>query len=119
MVIMSKNAMRKNLRQSIIKSIGRYLAITLIIALGAGLFVGLLMIGAVKNMTFDGDIADTLGGFLAIIMMPFTYSIANGIMFAMLFWVILKVCCGKIKEIHPVMWVAAALFIARLVTLAI
>ena len=40
---MSKNAMRKNLRQSIIKSIGRYLAITLIIALGAGLFVGLLM----------------------------------------------------------------------------
>ena len=82
-------------------------------------FVGLLMIGAVKNMTFDGDIADTLGGFLAIIMMPFTYSIANGIMFAMLFWVILKVCCGKIKEIHPVMWVAAALFIARLVTLAI
>ncbi|MCI6935675.1 MAG: FtsX-like permease family protein [Clostridiales bacterium] len=40
---MSKNAMRRNLRQSIIKSIGRYLAITMIIALGAGLFVGLLM----------------------------------------------------------------------------
>lgn len=43
MVIMSKNAMRRNLRQSIIKSVGRYLAITMIIALGAGLFVGLLM----------------------------------------------------------------------------
>ncbi|MDY4599518.1 MAG: FtsX-like permease family protein [Candidatus Faecousia sp.] len=40
---MSKNAMRRNLRQSIIKSVGRYLAITMIIALGAGLFVGLLM----------------------------------------------------------------------------
>ena len=35
--------MRKNLRQSIVKSMGRYLAITMIIALGAGLFVGLLM----------------------------------------------------------------------------
>ena len=35
--------MRRNLRQTIIKSIGRYLAITMIIALGAGLFVGLLM----------------------------------------------------------------------------
>lgn len=35
--------MRRNLRQSIIKSMGRYLAITMIIALGAGLFVGLLM----------------------------------------------------------------------------
>ena len=40
---MSRNAMRKNLRQSIVKSFGRYLAITMIIALGAGLFVGLLM----------------------------------------------------------------------------
>ena len=43
MVIMSKNAMRRNLRQSIVKSFGRYMAITMIIALGAGLFVGLLM----------------------------------------------------------------------------
>lgn len=43
MVMMSRNAMRRNLRQSIIKSMGRYLAITMIIALGAGLFVGLLM----------------------------------------------------------------------------
>lgn len=82
-------------------------------------FVGLLMMSSVKNMTFEGDIADNLGGFLAIIMMPFTYSIANGIMFGMLFWVILKVCCGKIKEVHPVMWIAAVLFIARFVTLAL
>lgn len=79
-------------------------------------FVGLLMMGAVTKMNFEGDIADTLGGFLAIIMMPFTYSIANGIMFGMLFWVVLKVCMGKIKEIHPVMWVAAALFILRIIT---
>lgn len=42
-MVMSRNAMRKNLRQSIVKSMGRYLAITMIIALGAGLFVGLLM----------------------------------------------------------------------------
>lgn len=79
-------------------------------------FVGLLMMSAVTKMDFEGDIADSLGGFLAIIMMPFTYSIANGIMFGMLFWVILKVCGGKIKEVHPVMWVAAALFVLRIVT---
>lgn len=41
-MVMKKNAMRRNLRQSIVKSMGRYLAITMIIALGAGLFVGLL-----------------------------------------------------------------------------
>ncbi|MBO7251140.1 MAG: FtsX-like permease family protein [Oscillospiraceae bacterium] len=40
---MKKNAMRKNLRQSIMKSFGRYIAIVMIIALGSALFVGLLM----------------------------------------------------------------------------
>lgn len=79
-------------------------------------FVGLLMMSSITKMNFDGDIADSLGGFLAIIMMPFTYSIANGIMFGMLFWVVLKVCSGKIREIHPVMWVAAALFVLRIAT---
>ena len=42
-MVMRRNAMRKNLRQSILKSFGRYIAIVLIIALGAAMFVGLLM----------------------------------------------------------------------------
>ena len=42
-MVMKKNAMRKNLRQSILRSFGRYIAIVLIIALGSALFVGLLM----------------------------------------------------------------------------
>ena len=42
-MVMKRNAMRKNLRQSILKSLGRYLAIVAIIALGASMFVGLLM----------------------------------------------------------------------------
>lgn len=40
-MVMKKNVMRKNLRQSILKSITRYVAIVAIIALGAGMFVGL------------------------------------------------------------------------------
>lgn len=60
-------------------------------------------------MDFESDITDTVGGFLAIIMMPFAYSIATGIMFGIISWVILKIVTGKIKQIHPVMWVAAAL----------
>ena len=47
-------------------------------------------------------------------MMPFTYSIANGIMFGMLAWVILKVCTGKIKQVHPVMWVCFVLFLLKI-----
>ena len=56
---------------------------------------------------------------MAIVMMPFTYSIANGIMFGIITWVILKVCTGKIRDIHPVMWVSFALFVLRIITLAI
>lgn len=81
------------------------------------IFVGLLMMGSVTKMSFDGDIADTVGGFLAIIMMPFTYSIANGIMFGIIAWVILKVCTGKIKDVHPIMWISFVLFALRITTI--
>ncbi len=77
----------------------------------------MLMMSSVKFMDFDDDIADTVGGFLAVIMMPFTYSIANGIMFAMLAWVVLNVIRGRFKVIQPVMWIAFVLFVFRLFTL--
>ena len=77
------------------------------------------MMSAVTKMSFEGDFADTVGGFLAIVMMPFTYSIANGIMFGMLAWVIIKLITGKVKDISPVMYVAAALFVVRIITLVL
>lgn len=79
--------------------------------------VGMLMMSSVLKMKFEGDIADVLGGFMAIIIMPFTYSIANGIMFGMLTWLILKLVRGKFKDIHPVMYVVGALFVIRIVVL--
>ncbi len=78
----------------------------------AMLYVGLLMLSSIKKVDFDGDAADTIGAFLAIIMMPLTYSIANGIMFGMLAWVILKLVTGKAKDISAVMWVSVILFAA-------
>ena len=76
----------------------------------AMLYVGLLMLSSIKKVDFEGDAADIVGAFLAIIMMPFTYSIANGIMFGMMAWVILKLVSGKAKEISGVMWVSVVLF---------
>ena len=96
-----------------------FLAIPTFATTPAMLFVGLLMMSSVKNMTFEGDIADVISGFIAIVMMPFTYSIANGIMFGILSWVILKTCIGKVKDVHPVMWIASALFILRIVTIVL
>ncbi len=88
-----------------------FLAIPSFATTPAMLFVGLLMFSAIKNMDFDGDVADTIGGFIAAVFMPLTYSIANGIMFGMLSWVILKILTGKIKDVKPVMWVSTALFV--------
>lgn len=94
-----------------------FLAIPSFATTPALVFVGLLMVSNVKNMDFDEDIAGAMGGYLALIMMPFTYSIANGIMFGMLAFVIIRVFQGKANKVHWVMWVAAAIFVLRIITL--
>ena len=94
-----------------------FLAIPTFATSAALLYVGMMMMSSVTKMSFDGDLADSIGGFMAIAMMPMTYSIANGIMFAILTWVIVKVCTGKIKEVSPIMWVIFALFALRILQL--
>ncbi|MBQ3790678.1 MAG: NCS2 family permease [Lachnospiraceae bacterium] len=81
------------------------------------IYVGMLMISSSKNIKFDGEIADVAGAYMAIIMMPLSYSIATGIMFAVLTWVIIKVFEKKAKDVSPVMWVVACLFLLRIITL--
>ena len=83
------------------------------------IYVGMLMFTSALKIKFEGDVADAIGAYMAIIMMPLTYSIANGIMFAIISWVIVKVFTGKAKDISPIMWGVFVLFglrIAALVT---
>ena len=94
-----------------------FLAIPSFATAPALIYVGMLMISSVKKIEFDGDIADVAGAYMALIMMPLAYSIATGIMFAILTWVIIKTVEGKVKEISPVMWVVFVLFALRIVTL--
>lgn len=94
-----------------------FLAIPSFATAPAMIFVGLLMLTSIKNVSFDGDVADTIGAFLAIVVMPFTYSIATGIMFGLISWVVLKILTGKAKDISAVMWVSVALFVLYIITL--
>ncbi len=94
-----------------------FLAIPSFATTPAMIYVGLLMLSAIKNMDFEGDIADVIGGFLAVIMMPFAYSIATGIMFGIVSWVILKVLTGKAKDVSAIMWISFALFAIYIATL--
>lgn len=96
-----------------------FLAIPSFATAPALVIVGFFMASSIKKMEFDGDLADAVGGYLAFLMMPLTYSIANGIMFGVLAWFIIKVCTGQLKKIHPVMYIICALFIIRVITIII
>jgi adenine/guanine/hypoxanthine permease len=78
--------------------------------------VGVLMMGAVTKINFD-DFTEALPAFFAISIMPFSYSIANGIAAALIFYPIVKVCTGKHKQVHPIVYILAVLFILRFILL--
>jgi AGZA family xanthine/uracil permease-like MFS transporter len=76
------------------------------------IMVGFLMMKSVTDIDFT-DPTEGIPAFIAIIMMPFAYSIAEGIVYGVLVYVILKLSTGKIKEISIVTWVLFAIFILR------
>ena len=95
-----------------------FLAIPSFATAPALIYVGMLMVQSIKNVTFEGgDIADSIGAYMAMLMMPLTYSIANGIMFGIMSWVLVKVFAKKAKDISPIVWVIFGLFALRIVAL--
>jgi len=74
------------------------------------ILVGFLMMMQVKEIDFD-KIEVAFPAFLTIILMPFTYSISAGIGAGFVSFVLLKVVLGKARQVHPLMWVVAALFV--------
>lgn len=94
-----------------------FLAIPSFATAPALIYVGMLMFTSVKNIKYDADIADVLGAYLAVLMMPLTYSIANGIMFAIMAWVIVKVFEKKAKDVNPILWISFVLFALRIIAL--
>jgi len=72
--------------------------------------VGFLMMTQVKNIDWDKyEIA--IPAFLTIAVMPFTYSITNGIGAGFVAYVLLKTVLGKAREVHWLLWGTAALFL--------
>ncbi|WP_328340652.1 NCS2 family permease [Micromonospora sp. NBC_00421] len=72
--------------------------------------VGFLMMTAVRTIDWtDYEIA--IPAFLTITLMPFTYSISNGIGAGIISYVLLKLAKGKAREIHPLLYAVAVLFV--------
>ncbi|MDR2223721.1 MAG: NCS2 family permease [Flavobacteriaceae bacterium] len=78
------------------------------------IIVGLFMISSVVNIKFD-DLSEALPAFLTIVFMPFTYSIAEGIVFGILSYTILKLGSKQAKDITPTVYVLSILFLLKLV----
>lgn len=71
--------------------------------------VGFLIMTQIRHIPFD-DYTIAIPSFLTIILMPFTYSISNGIGAGMVSFVAIKIAQGKAKEVSGLMWVIAAAF---------
>lgn len=79
-------------------------------AVPALVLVGFLMMQQVRGIDWD-DLEIAIPAFLTIVLMPFTYSISAGIGAGFLAYVLIKVVRGKAKDVHPLMWVVAAMFV--------
>ena len=75
--------------------------------------VGLFMMSPIKDIPLD-DFSESVPAFLTIVMMPFAYSIAEGIAFGMMSYVIIKVLSGKAKDVSPLMYILALVFLLRI-----
>ncbi len=78
------------------------------------ILVGLFMLSPVKAINLD-DFTEAIPAFLTIVMMPLTYSIANGIIFGILSYVFLKLLTGRQKEISYLLYIISILFIIKIV----
>ena len=80
------------------------------VAAAALVIVGAMMVSQIRHIDF-ADFSIVLPVFLTIIVMPLTYSIANGIGAGFVSWVLVRSLSGKAKEISPLLWVVAAGFV--------
>ncbi len=78
------------------------------------ILVGLFMMSPIKDVDLE-DFTEAIPAFLTIIVMPLTYSIAEGIAFGMLSYVILKLITGKYKEVDVILYFLAVVFVLKFI----
>ena len=76
------------------------------------ILVGALMMAEIVHVSF-ADFTDGFPAFMTIIMMPLTYSIANGFAFGFISYTFIKVLAGRAKEVSVIMWLVSLAFLAN------
>jgi AGZA family xanthine/uracil permease-like MFS transporter len=73
--------------------------------------VGFLLMTRVKDIPWD-DYELAIPAFLTIVLMPFSFSITNGIGAGFVSYAVIQLARGRARDVHPLLWVVAALFVA-------
>lgn len=81
------------------------------------ILVGTMMMAGVKSIDWD-DATESIPAFLTIVIMPLAVSITDGIAFGFIAYAVLKIATGRAREAHWLVYLFAALFIARYAWLA-
>lgn len=81
------------------------------------IIVGALMMESVRHIDFS-DFTEGMPAFLTIALMPFTYSIANGVSAGLVLYPLLKLISGRGRDVHWIVYVLAALVVMRFVFLS-
>jgi len=74
------------------------------------IIIGAMMMSSLKELDWEMP-SDLIPGFMTLIGIPLTYSIGIGIGMGLILYPLCKLCAGKVKEVHWLVWVLAALFI--------
>ena len=95
-----------------------FLAIPSFATAPALVVVGFLMLTSITKINFD-DFTEAIPAYVAIIAMPFMYSISEGIAMGVISYVVINVVTGRMKEkkISPLMYVLAVLFVGKYIML--
>ncbi len=73
-------------------------------------YVGLLMLRSISHSPVNDPI-EFIPAIIIVIMIPFTFSIANGLGMGLISYVLIKSCTGKIKQLNPMLWILAVIFV--------
>jgi AGZA family xanthine/uracil permease-like MFS transporter len=80
------------------------------------ILVGAMMLDGLRSIDWD-DFAIVISGFLTVIMMPLTFSIANGVSFGVISYALIKLLSGKGKDVDILLYITAAALIVRYIWL--
>lgn len=76
------------------------------------LYVATLMVRELSEIEWE-DVTESAPAVLTALVMPFTYSIANGLAFGFISYAVIKLLTGKASQVHAATWIVAALFVIK------